>query len=81
LAEISNNYESFCPQNLMVEYVQMVCSQLQLMLPVVWQKSTIIMEYVHAGQNQRPIKRTPFAPSCEEWAVLANKMHDIEPLT
>jgi hypothetical protein len=56
LAEIYNNYESFCPQNLMVEYV-------------------------HAGQNQRPIKRTPFAPSCEEWEVLANKMHDIEPLT
>jgi hypothetical protein len=54
LAEIFNDYETFCPQNLMVEYVT-------------------------AGRNQRPVKRTPFAPSSEEWAVLANETHDIEP--
>ncbi len=54
LVQIFNDYETFCLQNIMVEYVP-------------------------AGRNQRPIKRTPFAPSAEEWAVLANKMHDIYP--
>jgi hypothetical protein len=54
LAEIYNDYESFCPQNLMVQYVS-------------------------TGRNQRPVKRTPFAPSSEEWAVLANETHDIKP--
>jgi hypothetical protein len=38
-----------------------------------------MVEYIPAGRNQRPIKRTPFAPSAEERAVLANEMHDIEP--
>jgi hypothetical protein len=67
----------------------MVHFQMQLMLSVVWQEiyndyesfclQNLMVEYVHAGQNSRPIKRTPFAPSCEEWAVLANETHDIEP--
>jgi hypothetical protein len=48
LAEIFNNYETFCPQNLMVEYVP-------------------------AGQNQRPIKRTPFLPVLKNGQCLLKK--------
>jgi hypothetical protein len=38
----------------------------------------LMVEYVHAG-NDRPVKKNPHVPSCEEWAALANEMHDIEP--
>ncbi len=33
-----------------------------------------MVEYVHAGCNDRPVKKKPYVPSCEEWAALANEM-------
>jgi hypothetical protein len=37
----------------------------------------MMVKYVSPGRNQRPVKKTPFVPSSDEWAVLANETHDI----
>jgi hypothetical protein len=39
----------------------------------------LMVQYVAAGHEQHPVKRTPFVPSSPEWAVLANETHDTEP--
>jgi hypothetical protein len=38
-----------------------------------------MVQYVSPGKNQCPVKKTPFALSNDEWAVMANEMNDIEP--
>jgi hypothetical protein len=39
----------------------------------------VMVQYVSAGPNERPIKKQPYQPSSSDWAALANHCHDIEP--
>jgi hypothetical protein len=38
-----------------------------------------MVQYISPGRNLPPVKKSPFVPSCEEWATLANETHDIKP--